>query len=40
VLKVPPISERGNVGEIIRFFGGAAPLRQAVADLQAHLYAA
>jgi type I restriction enzyme, R subunit len=40
VLKVPPISERGNISEIIRYFGGAKPLRQAVADLQTHLYAA
>ena len=40
VLKVPPISERGNISEIIEYFGGAEPLRRAVADLQTHLYAA
>jgi type I restriction enzyme R subunit len=39
-LKVPPISERGNVSEIIEFFGTADSLRQAVSDLQAQLYAA
>jgi type I restriction enzyme R subunit len=40
VLKVPPISERGNVIEIARFFGGAEKLREAVNKLQALLYAA
>jgi hypothetical protein len=40
VLKVPPISERGNVIEIARLFGGPDELRQAVAELQALLYAA
>ena len=39
-LKVPPISERGNVGEIIGFFGGAEQLKDAVVQLQAMLYAA
>ncbi|MBK9715382.1 MAG: hypothetical protein IPO81_29455 [Kouleothrix sp.] len=40
VLKVPPISERGNVSEIVRFFGGPEQLRAAVAELQSLLYAA
>jgi type I restriction enzyme, R subunit len=39
-LKVPPISERGNVIEIIGYFGGADRLREAVAALQTELYAA
>jgi type I restriction enzyme, R subunit len=40
VLKVPPISQRGNVIEIAELFGGPDELRQAVAELQALLYAA
>jgi type I restriction enzyme R subunit len=40
VLKVPPISERGNVIEIARAFGGADRLRAAVNELQTLLYAA
>jgi type I restriction enzyme R subunit len=40
VLKVPPISERGNVMEIARFFGGPDQLRTAVHQLQTLLYAA
>jgi type I restriction enzyme, R subunit len=40
VLKVPPISDRGNVVEISRFFGGADNLKQAISELQALLYAA
>ena len=40
VLKVPPISERGNVIEIAQLFGGSEKLREAVAELQALLYAA
>jgi type I restriction enzyme R subunit len=40
VLKVPPISDRGNVGEIIGYFGGADQLRKAVSELQALLYSA
>ena len=40
VLKIPPISERGNVVEISRFFGGTEKLRQAIDALQALLYAA
>ena len=40
VLKVPPISERGNVIEIAELFGGPERLREAVSQLQALLYAA
>jgi type I restriction enzyme R subunit len=40
VLKVPPISERGNVIEIAQLFGGPEKLREAVNELQALLYAA
>jgi type I restriction enzyme R subunit len=40
VLKVPPISDHGQVGDIIRLFGGTDQLRQAVNELQGHLYAA
>jgi type I restriction enzyme, R subunit len=40
VLKVPPISERGNVGEIATLFGGVNELKQAVGHLQEQLYAA
>jgi type I restriction enzyme R subunit len=40
VLKVPPLSERGNVGEIVNLFGGADQLRDAVSRLQNLLYAA
>jgi len=40
VLKVPPISQRGNVNEIIGKFGGAEQLRDAVNRLQTLLYAA
>jgi type I restriction enzyme R subunit len=40
VLKVPPISKHGQVSDIIRLFGGADQLRQAVNELQGHLYAA
>ena len=40
VLKVPPISERGNVIEIANFFGGPEQLKEAVSELQALLYAA
>jgi type I restriction enzyme, R subunit len=38
VLKLPPISDRGNTVEIIRAFGGAEQIRDAVADLQRLLY--
>lgn len=40
VLKGPPISKRGNVGEIIQLFGGPDILRDAVTELQQELYAA
>jgi len=40
VLKVPPISEHGNISEIIETFGGAEKLREAVTKLQTLLYAA
>ncbi len=39
-LHIPPISDHGKPGEIIRFFGGPQQLRQAVTDLQNLLYAA
>lgn len=39
-LKVPPISERGNVIEIANLFGGPEKLREAVGALQSLLYAA
>jgi len=39
-LKVPPISERGNVMEIAAQFGGPEQLREAVNELQSLLYAA
>jgi type I restriction enzyme, R subunit len=38
VLHLPPISEHGNVREIMGFFGGPLALRQAVAELQRLLY--
>lgn len=40
VLKVPPISDHGNVIEIASFFGGPEKLREAVNQLQTLLYAA
>jgi type I restriction enzyme R subunit len=40
VLKVPPISDHGNITEIIGYFGGADALRDAVNELQEALYAA
>jgi type I restriction enzyme R subunit len=38
VLKVPPISQHGNVAEIVGKFGGADQLRKAVNQLQSLLY--
>ncbi len=38
VLKLPPISDRGNVNEIMSRFGSAASLRNAVNRLQSLLY--
>ncbi|HSC42969.1 MAG TPA: type I restriction-modification enzyme R subunit C-terminal domain-containing protein, partial [Candidatus Binatia bacterium] len=40
VLKVPPISDRGNVIEIAKLFGGPEKLKEAVDQLQSLLYAA
>jgi type I restriction enzyme R subunit len=40
VLKVPPISQHGNVNEIITKFGDADQLRAAINQLQSLLYAA
>jgi len=40
VLKVPPVSEHGQIGDIINVFGGADQLREAVTQLQTLLYAA
>lgn len=40
VLEVPPISERGNVMQIARYFGGEDKLVEAIRDLQTLLYAA
>ena len=39
-LYVPPVSEFGNVPEILKIFGGADQLRNAVAELQKLLYEA
>jgi type I restriction enzyme R subunit len=39
-LKVPPISQHGNVMKIAQLFGGADQLRQAVGELQQLLYTA
>jgi type I restriction enzyme R subunit len=39
ILKVPPISQHGNVIEIANLFGGPDQLRQAVGELQQLLYA-
>ncbi|MBE7158588.1 MAG: DEAD/DEAH box helicase, partial [Rhodospirillales bacterium] len=40
ILKVPPISQHGNVIEIAEMFGGPEQLRSAVGELQQLLYAA
>jgi hypothetical protein len=40
VLKIRPISDHGNVNEIIGKFGGAVQLRSAVNQLQSLLYVA
>jgi len=37
-LNVPPISEYGNVSEIVKIFGGTNQLRKAVEKLQKLLY--
>jgi type I restriction enzyme R subunit len=40
ILKVPPISDHGNVLEITKKFSGADKLRGALAEMQSLLYAA
>ncbi len=40
VLKVPPLSNHGQIGDITRLFGGPEQLRHAVNELQRYLYAA
>lgn len=40
ILRVPPISLHGQIGEITRLFGGPDRLREAVNELQRYLYAA
>ena len=40
VLKVPPVSDHGQIGDITKLFGGADKLRGAVNELQTLLYAA
>jgi type I restriction enzyme R subunit len=40
VLKVPPISNHGQISDITRLFGGPEQLRHAVTELQRYLYAA
>ena len=40
ILKVPPISTRGNIMEIVRYFETADRMHQAVDQMQALLYAA
>jgi type I restriction enzyme R subunit len=40
ILRVPPLSKHGQPAEIIQLFGGADQLKEAVATLQAALYAA
>ena len=40
VLKVPPLSAHGQIGDIIALFGGSDQLRSAVSELQNLLYAA
>lgn len=39
VLKIPPVTNHGNVAEIVGLFGGAEQMRTAVTDLQNFLYA-
>ena len=39
-LQVPPVSEHGNLSEIINLFGGAEKLKSAVDEMQSLLYAA
>ena len=39
-LRIEPVASMGNPSEIVRRFGGADHLRDAVAELQEQLYAA
>ena len=39
ILKIPPVSEHGNVIEISRIFGGTENLRTALTEMQQLLYA-
>ena len=39
VLKVPPLSRHGQIGDIVKLFGSAEQLRAAVTELQNSLYA-
>ena len=38
ILKIPPISLKGSISEIARYFGGAKKLLQVLSDLQRFLY--
>jgi type I restriction enzyme R subunit len=40
ILKLPPISNHGNVREIAEMFGGVEPLLTAIGKLQEAIYAA
>lgn len=40
ILRVPPLSERGSVRDITRYFNGPEQMREALATLQSLLYAA
>ncbi|RTL78604.1 MAG: hypothetical protein EKK29_22780, partial [Hyphomicrobiales bacterium] len=40
VLRIPPISNHGQIAEIVSLFGGVEQLRSAVTELQNELYAA
>lgn len=39
ILKVPPLSEHGQIGDIVKLFGSPEKLRAAVTELQNSLYA-
>ena len=39
ILKVPPLSEHGNVNEIVHVFGGPEKMRDAIEKLQREIYA-
>lgn len=38
ILKIPPISQKGSLSEIAKYFGGAKKLLQVISDLQKFLY--